>query len=237
VWPLRCSTSARDDGAPFQDARRVAESRPKLEHGADAALDGDPAQPGHEATQPGRAALGLDALFHKGPEEGAATNKRPVGDRCHIGHVQGGIAKRRCLVPADAFYDWKALADRKQPYAIARTDGTPLAFAGLWEAWRSPEGEVLRTFTILTTAANSDMAQLHNRMPVILEEEDWCGWLGEVPHDPVELLRSATEGVLKLWPVSRAVNSVKNNGAELLDRIDDPAAPPPSDAAHGENPA
>jgi len=95
------------------------------------------------------------------------------------------------LVPADAFYEWKALPDGKQPYAIARTDGAPLAFAGLWEAWRSPDDEILRTFTILTTAANGDMAQLHNRMPVILEEEDWRAWLGEVPRDPVELLRPA----------------------------------------------
>jgi putative SOS response-associated peptidase YedK len=166
--------------------------------------------------------------------------QRPVNARSETvatsGMFRAALAKRRCLVPADAFYEWKALPDGKQPYAIARTDGAPLAFAGLWEAWRSPDDEILRTFTILTTAANGDMAQLHNRMPVILEEEDWRAWLGEVPRDPVELLRPAAEGVVKMWPVSRAVNSVKNNGVELLDRIDDPAVPPPSDAPPGQNP-
>ncbi len=167
--------------------------------------------------------------------------QRPINARSEAvatsGMFRAAFAKRRCLVPADAFYEWKALADGKQPYAIARRDGAPFAFAGLWEAWRSPDGEILRTFTVLTTTANSDMALLHNRMPVILEEEDWRTWLGEVPRDPVELLRPAAEGVVRLWPVSRAVNSVKNNGADLLDRIDDPAAPPPSDSPAGENPA
>lgn len=146
------------------------------------------------------------------------------------------MAKRRCLVPADAFYEWKAVIDGKQPFAIARVDGSPLAFAGLWEAWRSPDDEMLRTFTILTTSANADMAKLHNRMPVIVEEADWRTWLGEVPRDPLEPLRPADEGVVKIWPVSRAVNNVQNNGAELLDCIDDPAAPPPSDAPAGDNP-
>jgi putative SOS response-associated peptidase YedK len=127
--------------------------------------------------------------------------------------------KRRCLVPCDAFYEWKAGAAGKQPYAIARTDGAPLALAGLWEAWRDPSGEVLRSFTIMTTTANADMAGLHNRMPVILEEEDWRTWLGEVPRDPLALLRPAAEGVLRLWPVSQAVNNVRNNGAALLETI------------------
>jgi putative SOS response-associated peptidase YedK len=133
---------------------------------------------------------------------------RPINARAETvatsGMFRGALASRRCLVPADAFYEWKAMPDGKQPYAIARTDGAPLAFAGLWERWRSPEGETLRTFAIITTAANATMSAIHNRMPVILE---------------------AAEGVVRMWPVSRAVNSVRNNGAALLDRIDDPAAP------------
>jgi len=167
--------------------------------------------------------------------------QRPINARAETVSTSGmfrtALAKRRCIVPADAFYEWKAMADGKQPYAIARTDGAPLAFAGIYEAWRDPSGEVLRTFAILTTAANTDMSVLHNRMPVILEEHDWRAWLGEVPRDPVELASPAADGVVKLWPVSRAVNSVRSNGAELLDCIDDPAAPPPSDAPPGQNPA
>ena len=101
---------------------------------------------------------------------------------------------------------------------------------------RSPEGEILRTFAILTTAANATMRQLHARMPVILEEADWSVWLGETEGDALALMQPAADDVVELWPVSRAVNSVRNNGPELLDRID-PNAPPPSNAQAGANPA
>ena len=88
--------------------------------------------------------------------------KRPINARAETvgssGMFRGALAARRCLVPADAFYEWRGVPDGKQPYAIARTDGAPLAFAGLWESWRDPAGEVLRTFTIITTAATRDMA-------------------------------------------------------------------------------
>jgi len=104
-------------------------------------------------------------------------------------------------------------------------------------SWRHPDGETWRTFTIMTTSANTDMARLHDRMPVILEPADWPAWLGEVEADPAALLRPAAAGVVRLWPVSRAVNSARNNGAALLDAMDDPAAPPPSDAPAGQNPA
>ena len=167
--------------------------------------------------------------------------KRPINARSETaatsGMFRGSLAQRRCLVPADAFYEWRTMQDGKQPYAIARQNGAPLVFAGIWEIWREPDGEMLRTFAILTTAANGTMQQLHNRMPVILEPDDWPTWLGETDGNPLDLLRPAAEDVLKLWPVSRAVNSVRNNGADLLDRIDDPHAPPPSDAPAGENPA
>jgi putative SOS response-associated peptidase YedK len=166
---------------------------------------------------------------------------RPINARAETASAsamfRAALAKRRCLVPADAFYEWKSLPDGKQPYAIARADGAPLAFAGIWESWRDPDGEILRSFAILTTAANADMAPLHTRMPVILEEDDWRAWLGEIDRDPLALLRPSPDGVVRTWPVSRAVNSVRNNGPALLDRIDGPAALPPSDAPPGENPA
>jgi putative SOS response-associated peptidase YedK len=169
--------------------------------------------------------------------------KRPINARAETvatsGMFRGALAARRCLVPADAFYEWKAMADGKQPYAIARSDGEPLAFAGLWEGWRSPGGETLRTFTIVTTAANDDMARLHDRMPVVLEQDDWPACLGDAAADgaPADPLRPAATGVVRMWPVSRAVNSMRNNGATLLDCIDDADAPPPSDAPAGDNPA
>jgi putative SOS response-associated peptidase YedK len=166
--------------------------------------------------------------------------RKPINARVETvassGMFRSALAKRRCIVPADAFYEWRTMADGKQPYAIARRDGAPLAFAGLWEGWNAPEGETLRTFTILTTEANTTMATLHNRMPVILEPADWSQWLGEDPAAAAELMKPAADDVLHLWAVSRAVNNVRNNGAELLDRIDDPHAPPPSDAPPGANP-
>jgi putative SOS response-associated peptidase YedK len=153
--------------------------------------------------------------------------RKPINARSETaatsGMFRGALACRRCLVPADAFYEWQALPDgSKQPYAIARTDGVTMAFAGLWEGWRSPEGEALRTFTLLTTAANAAMAWLHGRMPVILEPEDWPVWLGEAEGDPTALLRPAAEGVVEAWPVDRRVGSVRHNDAGLLERIGEP---------------
>jgi putative SOS response-associated peptidase YedK len=150
--------------------------------------------------------------------------RRPINARAET--VQSSpmwrdaFARRRCLVPADAFYEWQPVPDGpKQPYAIARQDGEPTAFAGLWDGWRSPEGEVVRTFAIIVTAANDTVAPIHDRMPVILERADWPGWLGEMDADPAMLLRPAADDVLRVWPVSRAVNSPHTNGPELLARV------------------
>jgi putative SOS response-associated peptidase YedK len=101
-------------------------------------------------------------------------------------------------VPADAFYEWRAEPNGKQPYAIARRDGAPMAFAGLWEAWRQPDGDLMRTFVILTTYANSTMARLHERMPVILEPADWPVWLWEAAGELAALLRPALDEVQAL---------------------------------------
>ena len=129
------------------------------------------------------------------------------------------------------------LSRNKQPYAVARADGEPLALGGIWSGWKGPTGEVVRSFAVVTTAANATMRQLHDRMPLVVEPADWPAWLGETDADPAALLRPAAEDVLRLWPVSRAVNNARNNNRDLLDRIDDPAAPPPSDAPAGANPA
>jgi putative SOS response-associated peptidase YedK len=107
----------------------------------------------------------------------------------------------------------------KTPFAIARHDGQALAFAGLWEGWRAPDGSILRSFAIVTTAANVQMAMLHARMPVILEEPDWPCWLGEDERDPATLLHGCAEGVLRLWPVSKRVGNVRNDDPSLLDPV------------------
>jgi putative SOS response-associated peptidase YedK len=147
--------------------------------------------------------------------------RKPINARAETlatsGMFKAAFARRRCLVPAYAFYEWQKTASGKQPYAIARADGHIMALGGLWEGWRSPEGEILRTFVIITVPASPDVAELHDRMPLIVEEGDWPAWLGEAESDPTALLRPSPAGTLRTWSVSRAVNSPQNNEPQLLE--------------------
>ena len=144
--------------------------------------------------------------------------------------------KQRCLIPADGFFEWKVVEGqkRKQPMYIHRVDGEPLAFAGLWEAWRGPDrnDEPLYTCTIITTTANETMAPVHNRMPVILPPDRWEEWLDPEMQDTdalARLLIPAPPSLLTLYPVTTAVNHVRNKGAELIEPQSD--APEPGQLA------
>jgi putative SOS response-associated peptidase YedK len=133
-----------------------------------------------------------------------------------------GFERRRCLVPVDNFYEWKNTPTGKQPYAIALVEGGLMALAGLWENWRSPAGERVRSFAIITTQPNTLCAELHNRMPAVLAPEIWPVWLGEEPATPralKALLAPYPSEAMRCWPVSRRVNSVKNNDPGLTDPI------------------
>jgi putative SOS response-associated peptidase YedK len=130
---------------------------------------------------------------------------------------------RRCLIPASGFYEWDRLGGSKQPWFIRRGDGHPLALAGLWEDWEERGGAgTIESCAILTTAAAGPLARLHDRMPVILEPEDFERWL-----DPVEgsverlrqLLQPAAGGVLELYPVSRFVNKAGNEGERCVEPV------------------
>ena len=130
------------------------------------------------------------------------------------------LKKRRCLVPADAFYEWQRIdAKTKNPFAIALRSREPYAFAGLWERWSPKEGEALETFTIVTTDPNELMETIHNRMPVIVEKRDYDRWLepGDAASPPVDLLRPYPAEKMVAWPVSARVGNVRNNDAELLE--------------------
>ena len=155
--------------------------------------------------------------------------RKPINARSETvatsGMFRQALAKRRAIVPADLFYEWRAQADGKQPFAIGRVDGQPLAFAGLWEGWNSPDGEILRTFTILTTEANAEMRTVHDRMPVVLEESAWARWLDEEPGELGAFMRPAPDGTLRLWPVSRDVNSPRHNRPDLVEPVVLPDAP------------
>src|SRR5437764_10241770 len=122
--------------------------------------------------------------------------------------------RRRCLVPVDNFYEWKKTASGKQPYAIALSDRRLMALAGLWENWRSPAGEWMRSFAIITTTPNELCAQLHNRMPVVLSPESWPVWLGEEPAEPLALkalLAPFPSDEMICWTISSGVVKVRNN--------------------------
>jgi putative SOS response-associated peptidase YedK len=153
------------------------------------------------------------------------------------------FARRRCLLPADGYYEWQvaggtanhgpAATDRpgkkaKQPFFIHRADGGPLAFAGLYELWRDravPDGDPdawLWTATIITTSSPDELGEIHDRMPMVIPPESWADWLDPANNDVNDvraLLAPAVAGGLDSYPVSTAVNSVRNNGPELIEPV------------------
>ena len=141
------------------------------------------------------------------------------------------ISRRRCIIPADGFYEWTKVPGhrKKQPWYIHRPDDEPMAFAGIWEVWRGgpPDavtGEValLRSCTILTTAANDKMAELHDRMPVLLPPDSWARWLDRTVLDVAlitDLLVPAPSELIVFHPVSIEVNNARNQGPQLREEI------------------
>ena len=126
--------------------------------------------------------------------------------------------KRRCLVPADSFYEWQRVGKEKIPFRIRPADGDLLVFAGIWEINRAQADQPpLLTFSILTTEPNAEMQSVHDRMPVLLPQpEQQTTWLNDFASDDLQdLLRPAPDGSLQLEQVSQLVNSVRNNGPEL----------------------
>ena len=134
---------------------------------------------------------------------------------------RSAFRKRRCLVLADGFYEWQKTASGKQPYYIRMGDGSPFAFAGLWESW-GKYGEEVRSCTILTTEANGLVGEIHHRMPVILPAEEYDLWLdpdmGEA--EPLlDLLRPYPDDLMEAYPVSRFVNSPSNDSEQCVESL------------------
>jgi putative SOS response-associated peptidase YedK len=129
------------------------------------------------------------------------------------------VRKRRCLVPADAFYEWpKDAKAPRQPYAFEMKNGAMFAFAGIWDAWRDAEGKWLQSFAIVTTDANELMESIHSRMPVIVRERDYDRWLDrrETERLPLDLLRPFDADEMAMHEADPKVNNARNNGPELL---------------------
>ena len=133
-------------------------------------------------------------------------------------------AFRRCIVPVDGFFEWRAIrgARAKQPYAIAMKDASPFGLAGLWENWKNPNtGEWERTFAIITVRSNELVGQIHDRMPAILEPSSYARWLG-LEFDPHDLLITYPSEPMTMWPISARVNKPENDDPAVLERVSDP---------------
>jgi putative SOS response-associated peptidase YedK len=131
---------------------------------------------------------------------------------------RAAFKKRRCVLPADGYYEWQSAAGGKQPYYVEAASGEPLALAGLWERWQDPSGETVESCTIITTEANAAMRHIHVRMPAILKRESLAGWLdpGADALALAQLFLPEAGPALRAHPVSRAVNSPAHQGPELI---------------------
>ncbi len=130
--------------------------------------------------------------------------------------------RRRCLIPADGFYEWKQLTGRKQPYYFAMEDGEPFVFAGLWERWRGPDEQIIDSCAIITTEPNNVVADIHNRMPAILGRQDHAAWLDPDLQDPEALdalLGPYESSAMTATPVSSHVNSPRNDDPRCIEPL------------------
>ena len=135
------------------------------------------------------------------------------------------FARRRCIIPADGFYEWEQMERGKLPHYIYLKDGSPMAFAGLWSTWRDPEsGDRIRSCAIITTDAHPSLAPIHGRMPVMLDPSVWGDWLDRTLLDPIEartLLKPVPEARITEHAVSTLVNNVRNNLPECVAALPD----------------
>lgn len=178
---------------------------------------------------------GLVPLWAKDPKIGSKMINARAETLAEKNAFKSAFKRRRCLIPADGFYEWKKAPDappkaKKQPYFIHRPDDEPYAFAGLWEVWKGPDKdqEPLRSCTIITTGPNAAMAAIHDRMPAILPPSAWDTWLDREVDDLDllgRLLVPSAPELIELRPVSTEVNNVRNKGEHLIDEAPIDEAP------------
>jgi len=151
---------------------------------------------------------------------------KPVNARAEtvfdIPMFRSAIRRRRCLVPADGFYEWQQRDGRKQPYHVGMADGAPFAMAGIWEYWARPERPAVVSCALVVTQPNELMASIHDRMPVIVAPEDYAAWLDPSIDDAVAIaamLSPFPAELMRAYPVSARVNNVKNDGPDLIEAI------------------
>jgi putative SOS response-associated peptidase YedK len=167
---------------------------------------------------------GLVPGWAESPAFGARTINARAETAATRPAFRAAFAERRCIVPADGFYEWAPRGDFRQPFWIAPTDGAPLGFAALWERWQAPDGAPLETCALLTTAANAAIAELHPRMPVVLAPDAYAPWLAPDARDVdalSALLGPLPDDALAFHPVGTRVNRVDVDEPGLLEPVPD----------------
>ena len=154
--------------------------------------------------------------------------RKPINAKCEtvrtLPTFRDAYARRRCIVPVDGFFEWKKIKGQKakQSYAIAMKDGCPFGLGGLWENWKDlTSGEWTRTFAIITTDANELVAEIHDRMPLILSPTDYVRWLGD-EYDPRDLMRPFPAEPVRMWPISTRANKPENDDPAVVEPIELP---------------
>ncbi|UCE88170.1 MAG: SOS response-associated peptidase [Pseudomonadota bacterium] len=167
---------------------------------------------------------GLVPAWSKGPDSRFSMINARAETVANKPAYRGPLRHRRCLVPADGFYEWQARDGAKQPWYIYLKDRRPFAMAGLWDRWEGPEGEIIESCTLLTTDANSLLAAVHERMPVILAPDIWTHWLDPQVQDVVTLtplLAPYPAAEMACHRVSTAVNRPQNDNPDLIEPLQD----------------
>ena len=158
---------------------------------------------------------GPDSRFQMINARAETVNTKPA--------YRNAFRHKRCLIPSEGFFEWQAGKQGKTPFLIHRKDRAPFAMAGLWERWHGPEGDTIESCTIIVTDANELVRGIHDRMPVILGREDYASWLDPGNKDAdglLAMLKPADAAPWTIHPVSRQVNSPRNDGPELLDAVE-----------------
>lgn len=163
---------------------------------------------------------GLVPHWAKDPGIGAKLNNARGETVAEKPSFRDAFKRRRCLVPASGFYEWKTEGKLKQPYFISLKSGEPMAMGGLWESWKAPDGSVLRTVCVITTGPNAVMEPIHDRMPVIIPRENWQAWLSAPADEISQLIHPYQAGEMQAWPVSRRVSKTQDDDPGLIEPIE-----------------
>lgn len=188
-----------------------------------------PTNPVHVITaQDGRRRLGAMRWgfiphWYKTPNDGPLLINARAETVADKPAFRSAARERRAIIIAGGFYEWTRDGDTRLPWYITRTDGAPLAFAAVWQAWRAKDdaGEEMRTAAIVTTAANTSMSAIHHRMPVIVAPDDIALWLGERGKGAATLMRAAPDDALRWHRVDTRVNSNRAQGPDLIEPVAD----------------